>query len=246
MFKQVFEKLFNDPAVAVSFNYTLVRSHRKTLCIQVKQGAVRVLAPKRYPDRQIMLFLQQKQAWVSLKLQQQAVQRTATAQVASNTLLLCKGIYKQKILKCAAQFSLIETDQSIELYIPNRISEAQRSAYIKKQLSTWYKRQAQQYLPARLAQLSSQLALRPSTVLIKQYKARWGSCNSQGVISLNSLLMMTPDFVIDYVIVHELCHLQYMNHSRHFWALVSIHYPEVKRAKRWLKDHRIQLQSFHQ
>ena len=79
--------------------------------------------------------------------------------------------------------------------------------------------------------------LTPSKIKIRQYKARWGSCNSRKEVSLNYLLMMAPLWVIDYVIIHELCHLVHMNHSSQFWALVKLHCPDYNTAKQWLITH---------
>jgi predicted metal-dependent hydrolase len=68
-------------------------------------------------------------------------------------------------------------------------------------------------------------------------KTRWGSCTAQGNISLNCLLTLVPEAVMDYVIVHELCHRIEMNHSSRFWRLVETVLPDYKIQKQWLKEH---------
>ena len=76
-----------------------------------------------------------------------------------------------------------------------------------------------------------------TSLKIRKYRARWGSCNSKGQISLNYWLMICPDWVIDYVLIHELCHLQHLDHSRQFWQLVHSYFPNVEQAKQWLDSH---------
>jgi hypothetical protein len=101
----------------------------------------------------------------------------------------------------------------------------------------WYRAQADTYLTERVHILSQQTDLPPASVQVRQYKARWGSCKITGDIQLNWKLIMAPPAVIDYVIIHELCHLQQHNHSPAFWALVDSFDPAHQRHRQWLKDH---------
>ena len=87
--------------------------------------------------------------------------------------------------------------------------------------------------------------LYPRQVTIRGQKGRWGSCSSRGALSLNWKLISAPAFVLDYVVIHELAHLAHMNHSAAFWRLVAAHCPDYKRARRWLDDHQIELNWFH-
>ena len=72
----------------------------------------------------------------------------------------------------------------------------------------------------------------------------WGSCSSRGTLSFNWRLVLAPSEVLDYVVVHELCHLRVPNHSRHFWALVERHRPHWRRQRDWLRDHGPELLAF--
>ncbi|TMM47581.1 M48 family metallopeptidase [Colwellia ponticola] len=124
----------------------------------------------------------------------------------------------------------------------NRLTEPLAQAqYVKKQLEHYFKQQAEQLISERLALISKQTSLVPSKVTIRQYRARWGSCNNRGEVSFNYLLMMTPCYVIDYVIVHELCHLVHLNHSTAFWQLVAKYSANYQVAKEWLNKHQTQL-----
>ncbi|MEE0435292.1 MAG: M48 family metallopeptidase [Peptococcaceae bacterium] len=76
----------------------------------------------------------------------------------------------------------------------------------------------------------------PVRLTIRTQRTRWGSCSAKGAISLNALLMLAPETVRDYVVVHELCHLKEMNHSSRFWAEVARVLPTYARERDWLKE----------
>ena len=72
-------------------------------------------------------------------------------------------------------------------------------------------------------------------ITIRNQKTRWGSCSSKGNLNFNCLLMLAPDEVVDYVVIHELCHLIEMNHSKAFWKQVEQMMPDYKKHRKWLK-----------
>jgi predicted metal-dependent hydrolase len=143
----------------------------------------------------------------------------------SYPLQLCKG----------SKSGVELADGHIKVTVSSRVKPENENGHIKKCVQDWYKQQLSQYLCHRTDYFAEQISVAPTQVIVKSYKRRWGSCNSNGLLSFNYLLMMAPAWVIDYVIVHELCHLIHMNHSAHFWAEVNRYYPEHQQAKQWLK-----------
>ena len=95
---------------------------------------------------------------------------------------------------------------------------------------------ARDVLPSRLREIALQNGLSVSRISIRNQRSRWGSCGHDGHICLNWRLVLMPDWVRDYVIVHELIHLKRMDHSPRYWALVAQAYPDYKRARQWLRD----------
>ena len=89
-------------------------------------------------------------------------------------------------------------------------------------------------LPPQLLALAEQHDLRVTKVMVRNQKARWGSCSAAGVITLNWRLILVPDFVRDYVMLHELMHRRELNHSRRFWKLVASVCPRHRDARKWL------------
>ena len=112
----------------------------------------------------------------------------------------------------------------------------------RQAIINWYKEQAEIYLNNRTEELSQLTGLIPQSITIKTYKARWGSCNIRGEIQHNWQIMQAPPSVIDYLIIHELCHLKYHNHGKGFWGLVEQHYPDYRTQQAWLKQNGVQLQ----
>lgn len=96
--------------------------------------------------------------------------------------------------------------------------------------------QAVEYIPKRVKYYAEKENFVYNKITIKNLLSRWGSCSTKGNLNFNCLLMLTPDYVIDYVVVHELCHLREMNHSEKFWAEVEKIMPDYQRAELWLKQ----------
>lgn len=96
--------------------------------------------------------------------------------------------------------------------------------------------QAVEYIPKRVKYYAEKENFVYNKITIKNLVSRWGSCSTKGNLNFNCLLMLTPDYVIDYVVVHELCHLREMNHSEKFWVEVEKIMPDYQRAELWLKQ----------
>ena len=95
--------------------------------------------------------------------------------------------------------------------------------------------QAMRVIPARVAHFAPLVGVRYGRITIRNQKTRWGSCSSKGNLNFNCLLMLAPPEVLDYVVVHELCHRKEMNHSPRFWAEVAKIIPDYKKYESWLK-----------
>ena len=98
------------------------------------------------------------------------------------------------------------------------------------------KKRASIVIPERVAYFAPLVGVDYGRITIRSQKTRWGSCSSKGDLNFNCLLLLTPPEVLDYVVVHELCHRKQMNHSPRFWAEVSHVIPDYKAKVKWLKE----------
>lgn len=158
----------------------------------------------------------------------------------------------------------IKSDGSIELKAPLQMSDTQiqdflnqKSDWIEKHLQAVYERQQQMsqiksltieeihelvnqaldVIPKRVAYFAEIVGVTYGRITIRNQKSRWGSCSGKGNLNFNCLLMLAPTDVLDYVVVHELCHRKEMNHSPKFWAEVRKVMPDYEKQKLWMKEH---------
>jgi len=118
-----------------------------------------------------------------------------------------------------------------------------RNGRLNLVIEWWYRRQAENHIKKRTDELCSRVGVTYGRLTVRGARTRWGSCSQKGNINFNWKLMMVPDPVIDYVIIHELAHLKEINHSKNFWKLVAEHCPQWRKHRKWLKDHETELTS---
>lgn len=121
-------------------------------------------------------------------------------------------------------------------WIESQLSRVRPPAVAPEALRDWRAR-AKAVLPPRLYELADRHGLAVTAVSIRSQKTRWGSCGRNGHISLNWRLMLMPEWVRDYVLVHELMHLRRLDHSPRFWRLVAAACPDYRLARQWLRTH---------
>lgn len=102
-------------------------------------------------------------------------------------------------------------------------------------LEQWYKQKAKEKITPLVERYARQLGVECNDILISDLKYRWGSCTLKGNLNFNWRLIKAPQFVINYVVIHELAHLIELNHSEHFWNIVKVQMPNYLETKEWLK-----------
>ncbi len=122
------------------------------------------------------------------------------------------------------------------------LSESKYTPEQRAGLEKRYRQAAKEYIPKRADYYAQLLGVTYERIRIAEQKTRWGSCSSKGTLSFNWKLMLAPPKVLDYVVVHELCHRLEMNHSPRFWKQVENVIPDYKEYRKWLKENGITLQ----
>ena len=155
----------------------------------------------------------------------------AQGQVIVRAPLLCTSEQIEKAVKDAS--SWIEKQRSRMESEAARASEQGRLTEDDLNALTFSMRRA---LAERLPGFAAKVGVEYGRVSIRRQRSKWGSCSAKGNLNFNCLLMLAPEEVLDYVIVHELCHRKHMDHSKEFWAEVERVLPDYKKSKKWLRD----------
>lgn len=217
-----------------------VSTRRKSLALELHRGVVTVRAPQWLSQEDIESFILAKQDWLIDKLQNQQSQPQPCQYEDGEQILYLGNSYQLCLKPGRHYFSRLDHDDStLTMYIPSRVKD--RKKYVKTKLKGFYQQQAEVYIGQRFTALQKQTGLNASAMELKFFKTRWGCCYSSGLIKLNPMLIGAPDWVIDCVIIHELCHLKHMDHSTKFWQLNQVFCANCDATKAWLKQHSISL-----
>jgi predicted metal-dependent hydrolase len=224
-------------------NYEIVRGDRKkTVAIHVGPDAITVRAPKQLGQDRIIAIMKKKAGVIIDR--QERIRRESSCHppkefVSGESFPYLGKQYRLKIIKSVNGLNnkchLINGRLQVEIN-KNLEGEKARDA-VKEALTNWYKIHATEKINDRLPHLAKKLGRKPTAVQIKDQKRRWASCSRTGVIRFNWKIIAAPVSVLDYLIVHELCHLFYQNHSISYWAKVRTIIPDFRRSRTWLKDH---------
>lgn len=208
------------------------RRRRRSLAMKVdKSGQLLVMTPMQTSERELRKFVQSRRQWIATQLDR-FEQAEATKAKTLGREYWFMGVQCQVLTRIGPKNNIVETQNGLEVTSRQILDRNKLDRRVKK----WLRVQADQRLVERLAIVSRRIGLRGSDCQIKGYTARWGSCGQNGLIQLNWKLIMLPIEVIDYVIVHELCHLRHFNHSAEFWGLVKHHCEHYQQHRRWLKQ----------
>jgi hypothetical protein len=108
----------------------------------------------------------------------------------------------------------------------------------------WYRREARRRIEVAVAREAARLGVDHAGISIRDGRSRWGSCSARGALSFSWRLVVAPTSVLDYVVVHELCHRRELNHSARFWRLVDAAWPGWRRDASWLREHGAELHAY--
>ncbi|MDR2201144.1 MAG: M48 family metallopeptidase [Clostridiales bacterium] len=215
--------------------YELQRSKRKTVSVIIRDGALTVRAPLKTPRAAIDKFVESKEAWIADKLARHAETALALKDVADcKAVLLYGGTYPIAFSDAVKKIELRPESLAVPFKLAANGKNSDNAA-LKRALGRWLKNTAAAELSRRLDDVSVRCAIPYAGFKLTNAKTKWGSCDNKGVIRLNWRLIMTEPFLTDYVIIHELCHTLYHNHSSKFWAEVAKLIPNYKSVRSLLK-----------
>lgn len=169
--------------------YQIIRSDRRTLAIQIKDGQVIVRVPWQVRDTDISKFVNIHREWIKEQLKKEAERKCCEGEV-----------------------------------LP--LSQEELEALV---------REAKKTVTERVEYYAPLVGVSYGKITVRKQRTRWGSCTANGTLSFNCLLMLAPSEVLDSVVVHELCHRKYMNHSKEFYREILRVFPEYEKWNGWLR-----------
>lgn len=218
------------------FSYEVIYSpRRRSIQLAVVQGQLKVRAPMGTSEAFLQALIQKKQAWVEKHLQQSCALAKPNWQERTQILI---GGEQREFRWCLASKAGIEScEQGLLVQVPTRVNTAKRDEYMQRLVQRHFTMLAKSFFEHCVKQQSKVMALTPAAVRIGNWQRRWGCCDNRGVVGFNWRLMQAPPWVANYVVIHELAHLRFMNHSAAFWQLVHQFCPDYQFAQQWLKQH---------
>jgi predicted metal-dependent hydrolase len=222
--------------------YTLKRSMRANLIwlvVKPDQSLV-VTVPRRYDICSLEEYLLTKSDWILRTIERIERRNQAAKTMNSSNSILYLG-ERLQILKRSNQNKLMEIKVEKDHLVVDLDSSLKKQH--KMEIERWLIERANERIDLKTQFLSEKTGFGYNKLSIRRQKSTWGSCSRRRNLSFNWRLIMAPESILEYVIIHELCHLQEMNHSDAFWKLVSKYCPDWKQCRKWLNQHRLDLQA---
>ncbi len=200
---------------------------RRYILRVIDQTTIRVTIPRGGSRREAFAFFQRNDEWARSRLDEAAAR---IPQGIRPWRLGTRVWYRGRKERLWDDYGVIKL---ADLEIGRPTGEADLRVRVEASLRTL----AESEIPGRVSIHSTQMGVSPRRITIRGQRTRWGSCSAKGHLSLNWRLIQVPTEVRDYVVIHELCHLQQMNHSSRFWDLVRGFCPDYREHEAWLRAH---------
>lgn len=229
-----------------TINYVLERRKRKSISVRIKDdGSILVSAPKWITIKYIEEFLISRFDWIVNKSRESKKRSIeAMKDYSDGAVIHSMGedyLLKIVIAKDAKRYTLKKSDDYLIVTGPDYSQDT-----VKELIARWNKKRLRAYIIQRVEYYKPYIAsfglskgIVPTDITkisIKNVKSRWGSCSNKGSLNFSSKLALAPLSLTDYVIVHEMCHLLYMNHSKDFWEAVTYIIPDQNTRRKQLRE----------
>ncbi len=213
--------------------YSVRRSSRaRHARVEVRPEGVEVVLPERMALRHAAPLVEEKRRWIERTLRRlQAVAPAAVLQDGGRVSYLGRELeLRVKVEPGRTRPHVARRGDALHVKVPRSGTDAIRAA-----LEPWYRRRAKAEIGQRLDAVTARVGTTYGRLSIRAQRTRWASCSSSGAMSFNWRLLLAPEEVLDYVVEHEVAHLEVLDHSRRFWALLGTRCPQYREHERWLR-----------
>ena len=209
-------------------NCIVIRREVKNARLRVcEDGTVQLFVPMAFTDEDIKKLLEKKAKWIASK--RQFFEQKTKIQLRRNEILLFGNRY--------AYYYSSKYQNKVVVNHESKTIQAKRDLLDTTMQEKWLKSVARKYILSRTETLSKALLMSYNKLYIRSQKRKWGNCSKEKNISINWRVIKAPKFVIDYIIIHELCHTVIMKHTVRFQTLLRSHCPDCEAAQAWLDEY---------
>lgn len=221
-------------------DFSVVFRKRKTLSIEVEApNIITVKAPEGSTEDKILEIVKTKSKWIVQKLFEikEMEYRKRTRQYINGESFIYMGRNYSLQIVLDDKVKLPETKLIRgKFYV---YSYSKNEEIVKRALENWYKDKTKEKVQERVDYYQQYFDIKPTKITVKEQQKRWGSCTSKQELLFNWKCIMAPSPVLDYIVVHEMCHLVHMNHSKEFWEQLKRVLPDYEDRKAWLRNNGI-------
>jgi len=205
------------------------RARRLIVRVHPSTGEVTVVAPSKRELEHALDFARKETGWIA----RQRADVPAVVPLGLGARILFRG-EEHVVCEGGRGSSPVWVEVAADKHV---IRVAGRAEHVPRRVLDFIKREARKALDARTFDFAARLGARPRRITVRDTASRWGSCSVHGSLSYSWRLILAPDFVLDYVVAHEVAHMREMNHSARFWRLVRELVGDSERPQKWLADH---------
>ena len=230
------------PDEFLGLHVEVVRSRRRTAALHIVGNKLEVRVPSHLRDENIIEILQTKKSWISKKVVElKEVQIPKPKEFINGEEFLFLGqTYRLKVQE-GYQVGIELSERYMLTTVRTSDTGEKRKEKIKKYLEYWYRSRAKEKFLEKIYHYSKLIGVSYKGFRLGSFKSKWGSCDSRHKLTFNWNLIKAPHSIIDYVVIHELCHIIQLNHSKIFWQEVEKYDPKYKEHRAWLREHATEL-----
>lgn len=217
------------------FDAEVIRTERrKTATVKVVEGKVSVVVPRSTSAEKVQALVSRKTRLIreKLLLHREHQPPKSKEYVSGECFTYLGRNYRLKVESGSTKSVKLKGGSLVVQVSP---SVKKREHYVQSALTDWYREHALERLQDKVERYSKLVRVSPSSVDVRSFSGRWGSCSTKGKMEFNWRVIVAPNRIVDYVVVHELCHLHHHNHSQEFWKCVERVLPDYAESKEWLR-----------
>lgn len=225
------------PDEVLGLRVEVVRSIRRTAGLHIVGTDLQVRVPEHLEDQRVAEILKRKRPWIRSKVAElKRVPPHRTKELVSGESFPYLGRnYRLKVQE-GHQVGVCLSGGYLRATIRPTEQREHQSLRIQQYLENWYRSRALERLQDKTHRYAQQIGVSPAAVSVRNFKSRWGSCDKKGEVVFNWNIIKAPHSIVDYVVIHELCHLIHPNHSKDFWQFVGRFDTDYLGHRQWLKE----------